>query len=53
MATFHSALYIPLIVVPLHAKTHHLYYGKKNETHQGFVQSLIVLMVGELNTLSI
>ena len=44
---------IPLIVVPLHAKTHHLYYGKKNETHQGFVQSLIVLMVGELNTLSI
>ena len=24
----------------------------KNKTHQGFVQSLIVLMVGELNTLS-
>ena len=52
MATFHSALYYTTYCCSAPCKkTYHLYYGKKkNQTYQGFVQSLIVLMVGELNT---
>ena len=53
MATFHSALYYTTYCCSAPCKNSSSLLREKNETHQGFVQSLIVLMVGELNTLSI
>ena len=51
MATSHSALYYTTHCCSApRKKTYHLYYGKKNQTQKGFFQSLIVLVVGELNT---
>ena len=51
MATFHSALYYTTYCCSAPCKKLIISTtGKKNQTHQGFVQSLIVLMVGELNT---
>ena len=49
MATFRFRIVLCHLVLFRSTQKTYLYYGK-NQAHQGFVQSLIVLMVGELNT---